>query len=51
MAVLLTDSPTDIKLIIILIYSVGDMLKFRRQYYAVRGAFNAQPFEIRAVRR
>ena len=31
MAVLPTDSPTDIKLIIILIYSVGDMLKIRRQ--------------------
>jgi hypothetical protein len=31
MAVLPTDSPTDIKLIIILIYSVSDMLKIRRQ--------------------
>jgi hypothetical protein len=31
MAVLPTASPTDIKLIIILIYSVGDVLKIRRQ--------------------
>jgi len=30
MAVLPTASPTDIKLIIILIYSVGDLLKIRR---------------------
>ena len=30
MAVLPTDSPTDIKLIIILIYSVGDVSKIRR---------------------
>jgi hypothetical protein len=31
MAVLPTASPMDIKLIIILIYSVGDVLKIRRQ--------------------
>jgi flagellar biosynthesis protein FliQ len=31
MAVLPTASPTDIKLIIISIYSVGDVLKIRRQ--------------------
>jgi len=30
MAVLPTDSPTDIKLIIILIYSVGEVSKIRR---------------------
>jgi len=30
MTVLPTDSPTDIKLIIILIYSVGEVLKIRR---------------------
>ena len=45
MAVLPTDSPTDIKLIIILIYSVGDVLKIRRANFEFRTKiFNDPPY-------